>query len=241
MNRYLKLVHMEIHRFRYILASLMVITFIVETSAMMYKLFKELAKQKADPLYNGVTGPYVPEGMLSFTWTMANSQFYYKLSILLCVIVLAAYVFLIWYRDWLGRNTFIYRLLMLPGARIHIYLSKLTAILLFVFGMISYQLMLLPIQKLIFNGIVPAAMRVDSYWVEVLTANTIFQVLIPRSFEQFVTIYGLGIMAVLVIFTAILLERSYRRIGILYAIVYVGYQHCCHFIACFYWYRQPKC
>ena len=44
--------------------------------------------------------------------------------IALCVVVLIIYVFFIWYRDWLGKNTFIYRLLMLPTARIQCLFSK---------------------------------------------------------------------------------------------------------------------
>ena len=34
--------------------------------------------------------------------------------IALCIAALIIYVFFIWYRDWLGKNTFAYRLLMLP-------------------------------------------------------------------------------------------------------------------------------
>ena len=34
------------------------------------------------------------------------------------------YVFFIWYRDWLGKYTFAYRLLMLPTTRINIYFAK---------------------------------------------------------------------------------------------------------------------
>ena len=39
-------------------------------------------------------------------------------------VVLIIYVFFIWYRDWFGKNTFIYRLFMLPTARINVYLQR---------------------------------------------------------------------------------------------------------------------
>ena len=43
---------------------------------------------------------------------------------MLCGVILIIYVFFIWYRDWLGKNTFIYRLLMLPTARIQCLFGK---------------------------------------------------------------------------------------------------------------------
>jgi hypothetical protein len=141
--------------------------------------------------------------------------------VLLSIAVLILYVFLIWYRDWVGRDTFIYRLLMLPTARRHIYMAKATAILMFVFGMVSFQLVLLPVENMIFNLIVPSEMRVASFFTDVISANPGLDLLLPRNFNQFLFSYGLGTIAVLAIFTAILLERSYRSLGIVYAILYL--------------------
>ena len=44
----------------------------------------------------------------------------------------------------------------------------------------------------------------------------------PDSFTEFVLHYGIGMIAVFVVFTAILFERAYRLIGIVYGIVYCG-------------------
>ncbi|MBJ6362745.1 hypothetical protein ACFOQM_15985 [Paenibacillus sp. GCM10012307] len=221
MKRYLKLVHMEVHRFRYLMLFLMGVILIFQVGAIISVLSRELSQRWDDPTYNGVRSPFVPEGMLSFTWVISNTNFWFAVPMLISVAVIGLYVFFVWYREWLGRSTFIYRLLMLPGARCQIYLAKLTAILIFVFSLVSYQLLLLPLQKLLFQMMVPAEWRVDSYWPEVIHANRALDLLIPRNIEQFLSIYGLGIMAVLIIFTGILLERSYRRIGILYGLLYV--------------------
>ncbi len=43
MNRYLKLVHMEVHRFRWMLAILMGITAVCQISALIWTLTKELS------------------------------------------------------------------------------------------------------------------------------------------------------------------------------------------------------
>ncbi|WP_028562859.1 hypothetical protein [Paenibacillus pinihumi] len=222
MNRYLKLVHMEVHRFRYLMLFLMGIILIFQVGAIISVLSDELSLKWENPAYSSVRQPFVPEGMLSFTWVISQTNFYFIIPIFISIAVIGLYIFFIWYRDWLGKSTFIYRLLMLPGARCQIYLAKLTAILIFVFGLVSYQLLLLPVEKLLFQMMVPAEWRVDSYWPEVISANLALDMLLPRNVEQFFTIYGAGIMAVLIIFTAILLERSYRRIGILYGLLYVA-------------------
>ena len=214
MNRYLKLVHMEIYRFRYILAGLMAFTAIFQISGFVHKLLLELSERDR-------IGVYPSNELLSFARIIAHSQFWSIIPMLLCAAVMFLYIFFIWYRDWFGRSTFIYRLLMLPTARSHIYWAKATAILLFVFSLLSFQLLVLLVQKLIFNLAVPASQRVEPFFTELLRANQAFDLLFPYSFEQFVYTYGLGMFAVFAIFTAIIIERSYRGIGILYGIIYL--------------------
>lgn len=141
--------------------------------------------------------------------------------IALCIAALIFYVFFIWYRDWFGKNTFIYRLLMLPTARIQIFLSKAVSILLMVFGFVAIQLMLLPIESVILKWIVPLDYRIDMTAGEIIQ-NSYLQTLIPSTFIEFVLYYGAGIMAVLIIFTAILFERSFRLKGVLLGAIFVG-------------------
>lgn len=222
MSGYLKLVHMEVYRFRFILAALMAIITVFQFSALIWFLTIEIPGRQAALYQNGAMQlkPF-PLEKLTFAEVIFNTQFWFMVPILLSIAVLSLYVFLIWYRDWFGRNTFIYRLLMLPAARRNIYLAKGTAILLFVFGLITFQLLLLPIEHLIFKLIIPAERIEPSYFVSVISSNQAFVLLLPRNFDQFAMSYTLGMMAVLAIFTAILLERSYRIVGIVYALLYL--------------------
>lgn len=222
MNRYLKLVHMEVHRFRFILAGLMGLTAICQIGALIWKVVGELSSRTRYKELMGIGESSYSPAKLSFAWVIQNTQQLFAISILLCIAALVLYVFLIWYRDWIGRDTFIYRLLMLPTARRHIYMAKLTAILMFVFGMVSFQLLLLPVEKMIFNIIVPADMREPSYLSNAISLNQTLNMLLPLHLDEFLASYGLGIVGVLAVFTAILLERSYRRLGILYAIAYLA-------------------
>ncbi|SYX83870.1 hypothetical protein [Paenibacillus alvei] len=217
MNRYLKLVHMEIHRFRYILASLMVVTMVCQFSSFILTIKDVLAFKAKNGMGYEYTG--IPD-ILTFPWVILKTKEWFILPILLSITVLALYTILIWYRDWFGRSTFIYRLLILPSKRWMLYVSKLTAIIMFVFSMIAFQLVLLVGENMIFKAMVPAELRTDSTFVEAISMNDALKTLLPKQFEQFIYNYGLGIVAVMVIFTAVLLERSYRRIGVLYAIAY---------------------
>jgi hypothetical protein len=219
LNRYLKLVHMEVYRFRYMLAGLMAITMIIQISALIRTIWIAKAKYLQDGHIDG--SAYFPSGKLSFAWALFNTQSLFILPILLSIAVVGLYVFLIWYRDWFGRNTFAYRLLILPTARRNIYLAKGTAILIIIYSLVAFQLLLLPVENMIFKLIIPSDMRVASYLVDIISANRAFSVLLPLHFDQFVVSYGVGIFGVVTIFTAILVERSYRKWGILYAVLYV--------------------
>ncbi|WP_139992112.1 hypothetical protein [Paenibacillus paridis] len=224
MNRYLKLVHMEIHRFRWILIAMMGITAIFQFSGLIWTLKKAMAQFEEQKIQGSDTRKYfdsVPD-TLTFEWAMSNTQMWFILPVLLCIAVLSLYVFFIWYRDWMGRHTFIYRLLMLPTARHNLFLAKITALLLFVLSIVAFQLVMLPVQELVLKLVVPAELRSESHIVDVININQALVELIPRQFEQFFYIYGLGTIAVLMLFTAILLERSYQRMGILYGILYLA-------------------
>jgi hypothetical protein len=210
---------MEVHRFRYMLAGLMAITMMSQIGALIRTLLIGKAKYLQVGRIDG--SAYFPSGKLSFAWALFNTQSLFILPILLSIAVVGLYVFLIWYRDWFGRNTFAYRLLMLPTARRNIYLAKGTAILIIIFSLVAFQLLLLPVENMIFKLIIPSDMRVTSYLVDIISANRAFSVLLPLHFDQFVVSYGAGIFGVVTIFTAIVLERCYRKWGILYAILYV--------------------
>ena len=99
----------------------------------------------------------------------------------LCGVALIIYVFFIWYRDWLGKNTFIYRLLMLPTARINVYLAKATTILLFVLGLVALQLLLLPIEGQVLQWMVPTEFRTDMSINEITNFRD-FECIFPTHF-----------------------------------------------------------
>ncbi|MFC4101200.1 hypothetical protein [Paenibacillus xanthanilyticus] len=223
MNRYLKLVHMEIHRFRYILAALLGLVAVVQWGALVWSARKMEAALDEVEKFGRYTF-YVNElsdRKISYAEAIYNAQQLYILSVLTVIGVLCAYLLFVWYRDWLGRSTFIYRLLMLPSARSSIYLAKLTAILVCIMVSLAFQALSLVIGGAIFEVVVPSDRQAYSYFVDIVDATRVLEYLMPMRLVDFALNYGLGIVAVLVIFTGILIERSYRWIGIAYAVGYV--------------------
>lgn len=219
MRTFLKLVHFEMHRFRFFLFGLMAVTALVQLGSTWIYAMRE-KEMWLEEIARSQTA--MESGPASLARVIAHHQQLFALPVLLCVISLLLYVFLIWYRDWFGRGTFIYRLLMLPSARSHLYMSKLSAIVLSIFVLLAWQLLLLVVMNGLFNMVVPAELRNPSRMFDLIVANAAFETLLPVTLERFVLYYGMGIAALTVVFTAVLLERSYRRIGIVYALGYAG-------------------
>ncbi|GAB3807156.1 hypothetical protein [Virgibacillus kimchii] len=220
MNRYLKLVHFEISRFFKLYLVLIVITILSQITGVIV-LSNQYVNRANESIYaQGMSieqfiTQYGPMSMFQVT-----NSLWFMGPIALCIAALIFYTFFIWYRDWFAKNTFIYRLLMLPTARINVYLAKAVSIFLMVLGLIALQLMLIPLQSIILQWMVPRELRVDMTVNEVIDSFGYLQILLPLSFMEFMIHYGIGFMVVFVVFTAILFERSFRWKGVLLGAVY---------------------
>jgi len=222
MKNYVKLVDFELKRFMKIYLTLIgivilsqIVGVIVESNQFMDMANREMFE-----------GSMNLAQFLEMYWPLTMSRIiasgWFILPIGLSAAALIFYCFFIWYRDWFGKNTFIYRLLMLPTARMNILLAKASAIFLMVLGLVSIQLILLPLENIIFQTIVPLDLRVDMTIKEVINGSSdeFLLLLLPNSFVQFFAYYGIGFMTVFTLFTAILFERSYRIKGIIFGVVY---------------------
>lgn len=219
MKNYFKLVNFELNRFMKIylaLTAIVVLSQLIGT-VLMARSFVGNFNEK---VY--IEG-YSIEQFLDQFGSISLFELQHHGSFILPIVFAAAtlilYCFFIWYRDWFGKNTFIYRLLMLPTARINLYFSKATAIFLMVLGLVALQVFLLQIEGMLLKWIVPANLRTDFSIMEIQGIPHL-GLLIPNSFVEFIIHYGLGFMAVFVLFTSILFERSFRFIGVLYGVLY---------------------
>ncbi|MCZ8523932.1 MULTISPECIES: hypothetical protein [Paenibacillus] len=210
MNAYWKLLNYEIDRFSRIYGAMAILTLLLQSAAAAW-LARSLVNRIRDGLIAG-SGH-------SFTTFSTNPLFLAPVA--LCAAALILYVFLIWYRDWFGRHTFIYRLLLLPSSRMNVYWAKLSAIFLFVLGLIALQLATLPLHLYTFQAIVPEEYRTAADVAAVIRKNDLFILLIPRYASDYIFFYGLGLAGLIVAFTVILLERSYRIRGLIAGILYI--------------------
>lgn len=227
MNRYLKLVVMELQRFWKIYAGLAILTVISQIGGTVYglsrimdRIDRIMAQQGYQTYAEFKASNFI--GFEGFQEAANQSEPWLSGPIFLCIAALIGYSFFIWYRDWTGKSTFAYRLLMLPTSRMNLYWSKLTALMLFVLGLIALQLLVLPILIGLYHQIVPQELILPETVRSFLIHDRVFKILVPPTFMGFLVSYGTGLISVIVLFTAILIERSYRRIGIVGGIVYAG-------------------
>lgn len=220
MNRYLKLVNFELSRFMKIYLVLIAITVVVQVTGVIVKAKSYMAKAD-QKIYEEMMSKsdFLDEFGTISLMDVARSLWLMG-PIAICAVTLVIYIFMIWYRDWFGKNTFIYRLLMLPTSRLNVYLAKAMAIFLMVLGLISIQLLLLPLENSLLMWLVPDDFQTNLGAFEVVHNYPYLAMLYPQSFIEFVLYYGAGFMAVFILFTAIMFERSFRWKGILLAILY---------------------
>ncbi|WP_440970280.1 hypothetical protein ACSS6N_23835 [Peribacillus frigoritolerans] len=222
MMRYIKLVNFEINRFSKIYLSLLLITLVSQFAGVII-VTKSLLNDARDIMKEErlSEAAYIANyGGIDFNH-IANSLLFVG-PIALSAVALIFYIFLIWYRDWFGKNTFIYRLLMLPTSRLSIYLSKATSIFLMVLGLIAFQIIILPMENALFNSNVPEALLNEMSISTITIANPILSLIIPSTFTQFLISYGTGLMIMSILFTAIMFERSFRIKGIIMGLLYCG-------------------
>ncbi|WP_085993521.1 hypothetical protein [Oceanobacillus senegalensis] len=220
MKNYLKLVDFELKRFIKVYFVLIGMVIAVQIAGVIIESRQYLDGISKAMYENSMSieDAVLQHGTMSMDRFMNTSLF--MIPIALSAAALIFYCFLIWYRDWFGKNTFAYRLFMLPTARLNIFLAKSSAIFLMVLGLVGIQLILLPIEQTLLQWIVPLDLRTDLTVTYLVTHNPYLQIIVPDSFIQFLINYGIGFMQVFILFTAILFERSFRIKGIVFGVIY---------------------
>lgn len=219
MKNYVNLLHFEVNRFWKLYVVLIVMVVISQIAGVVLTARREVAQAQEQMKLGQLTAEQytLKYGNISFDYLLYSPWF--QIPVLLCVAVLLIYVFFIWYRDWFAKGTFIYRLLMLPTARIQIYFAKLMTIMLYVLGLVAVQTMLMQLNLKLFEMIIPTEIRGDVP-LQIIYNRDFLDWFYPNKGTDFILLYSLGLLFVAVIFTCILLERSYGWKGIILAVIY---------------------
>lgn len=219
LKHFIRLVNFEFERMFKFLASIMAIVVISNLVGFIVVPLSYMSNANETMQIESWTVQQFIENNEMFSIYNVFRSFWMTGPIALGVIGLLLFSIFIWYREWLGKNTFIYRLLMLPVPRMQIYFSKLLVILIGIFSLVSLQLIMLWIG----NQIIPNLVSNDLYQelgVTELINRSALSFMIYNNIYAFLASYGAGIVALLVLFTAILLERSFRIKGFIIGFIY---------------------
>ena len=220
MNNFFKLLNFEFNRFLKFYFILIAITIMMQITGVIIEAKSYMNYANEIMFVESISKATFLADNGQFSFRYVTNSLWFSGPIALCIVTLLIYLFFIWYRDWFGKNTFIYRLLILPTTRINLFLAKATTIFLSVLGLIALQLILLFVENNILQWLVPAEFRVDMSIQEIIGSLNFLEVLIPGSFIEFISYYGMGLMAIVVLFTAIIFERCFRWKGIVLGICY---------------------
>nr|WP_289038141.1 hypothetical protein [uncultured Allobacillus sp.] len=215
MKNFFKLLNFELNRVMKLLLILMGFTFIVQLVGVFVSKNNYLTQVEMLQQNDGSSVSQVLQTIGYFSFDRVVNSLFFIGPIMICVAAILFYVFLIWYRDWFGKNTFVYRLLMLPTERINLFFAKLTTIVLATLSLVGFQLIAIQIEMLVMRWTVPGEYVMEVTLRQLIEFNKILLLIVPNQFELFMSFYGAGILTVVILFTAILLERSYRLKGAL--------------------------
>lgn len=220
MKNFTKLVRFEFNRFFPIYAVLGIMTVVIQGMGVFVSA-NDYHQSIEKLIKNGITNE---RDIILQIGTMGMSNFsetlWFLAPIAFCITALLIYSLFIWYRDWLGKNTFIYRLLMLPTERLNIYFSKVVTIFLMVLGLLALQLILLFIENQLFSILIPETYFASATVGQVIQESRLLLLVYPSSFISFLAYYSNGFVSLLVLFTLVLFERSFKLKGLLFASIY---------------------
>ncbi|WP_300276663.1 hypothetical protein [Peptacetobacter sp.] len=83
--------------------------------------------------------------------TLLDNNMMISLILFLGIVIAIGYTFVLWIRDFIGRNKEIYTLIMIPENRIKLYFSKILNSMFFIYAVMFSELISLLISKQIFN------------------------------------------------------------------------------------------
>lgn len=220
MINFLKLLNFELHRFIKLYTGLLVFVAVFQIAGTIVIAKSYMNRANRAIKEGGFTQSEFIMDYDKFGMEYVLYSLWFIGPIAIGVVAILFYLFFIWYRDWFAKNTFIYRLLTLPTSRMNVYVAKVSTIMLTVLGLVAYQLILLKVEIHVMKWIVPKAYRYDNSIPELIANSQFLPIILPKGFAEFLIAYGIGLLFVIVLFTMILFERSYRWKGIIIGIMY---------------------
>lgn len=215
----LKLTNFELSRLSKFLFTLMGLTVLANLVGYIYIPMKFMDKINKFTIESSATTEEVLNSLGTLSFYDVTMSLWIVAPIAIGVSGLLFYSVFIWYREWFGKNTFAYRLLMLPVSRMTLFFSKFIVIFIGIFTLISTQIVSLFIGYPIVSAIVDSTYFSSLGLIESMYMHPLFLILFPLEPNYFLILI-VGATVLLVMFTLILMERSFASKGILFGIGY---------------------
>lgn len=224
MNRILTLYNIEfkrIYKLYFLLIGTLFIANLVGVMKTLYDSVKRISLENNLPMNIDILKTNLGYSFIN-EFTKNDIYVYGSMALGVAILFCLLYATIIWYRDYYSKSKTIYTLLSLPQPRFNIYLAKLIMVIVMIYGVIACQFLFwyidLNIIK-IFAGISsPNFANVYSNMMQ--PANQI-NVVSPYLLDfLMIDLFGI-ILAVVVIFTGVLIERSFKKVGVLLGIGYI--------------------
>ena len=223
MNKILTLYNIEFKRIYKLYFALIGILFIGNIGGVVKSLYDSIEKISNEnniPMNLDILNSSIGFNIIK-QFTVKDIYIYGSLLLGICVLMCLIYSLIIWYRDYYSKSKTIYTLLSLPQPRFNIYLSKLITIVVMIYGLIVSQFLFwyidLNIVKIMADISSPSFTNI---YTNMMQLERELNIVSPYIIE-FLMIDVVGvILAVVVVFTCVLLERAFRKIGMLLGITY---------------------
>ncbi len=149
----------------------------------------------------------------------------YSLSLVFMTVALIwclYYTLLIWYKDFSSRTKVAYTLFTLPYNKFNIFLSKLITILSFIYGVLATQHLLWILEAIIIKGFTGINLSEIIHIINYNNSiNYIFMGISIYPLEVFLNYVIDPILAVIVLFTGVIIHKSFDKIGGFIGLSYV--------------------
>ena len=152
------------------------------------------------------------------------SNLYNDTTLLLGLVVILCLIYglVIWYRDFIGRNKTGYTLFMLPQNKFNIYIAKAITLVIMIYGVMITQMLVWIIDISIIKVIANINNQDYMSFLDIFTTQNSMINLIQPYFIDFIMINVIGvILAVVVIFTGVMIQKSFKIPGVILGCLYI--------------------
>lgn len=224
MNRILTLYNIEFKRIYKLYFLLIGTLFIANLAGVMKTLYdsvKRISLENNLPMNIDILKTNLGYSFIN-EFTKNDIYVYGSMALGVAVLFCLLYATIIWYRDYYSKSKTIYTLLSLPQPRFNIYLAKLIMVIVMIYGVIACQFLFwyvdLNIIKILAGISSPNFTNVYSNMMQ--SVNQI-NVVSPYLLDfLMIDLFGV-ILAVVVIFTGVLIERSFKKVGVFLGVGYI--------------------